>query len=146
MGTAERQAEQDGPLLSDPASFTHWVRDTVRFCDQDDGGHVNNTAIAQYVESGRIAFLRELLAMRQPGERFIAAHLAIDFLKETHYPGDVQVGSRLLRIGTKSLTGGCGLFKDGICFATATWVVVFLRGAETAPVPDDMREKLTSKN
>lgn len=142
MSTAQRHAAQDGPDLSDPASFDHWVRDTVRFCDQDDGGHVNNTAIAQYVESGRIAYLRELLSMRQPGERFIAAHLAIDFLKEIHYPGDVEVGSRVLRIGTKSMTGGCGLFKDGICFATSTWVVVFLSGDESAPLPDDMRATL----
>ena len=51
----------DKPDLADPDLYHHWVRDTVRFCDQDSAGHINNTAIAQYVESGRVAFVLALL-------------------------------------------------------------------------------------
>ncbi len=130
------------PDLQDPDLYDHWVRDTVRFCDQDAAGHINNTAIAQYVESGRIAFVRTQIPPPRDGERFIAAHLSIDFLAEAQYPGDVHIGSRLLRIGNKSLTGASGVYKDEICIATATWVVVFLRGQETAELTPEIRRGL----
>ena len=69
--------------LRDPAFFEFWVEDRVRFSDQDAGGHVNNTAIAQYVETGRVTYLRDRLPVRADGSRFDAAGFDVEELDPT---------------------------------------------------------------
>ena len=128
---------------TDPANFEHWIDDRVRFCDQDASGHINNTAVAQYVENGRVAYAIEVLQIQDNDSRFIAARLAIDFLRESHYPGIVRTGTRVARIGNKSVTTLHGVFKDELCIATAECVLVHLHGAETIPLTGPMRESLS---
>ena len=53
------------------------------------------------------------------------ANVNIDYRREMHFPGTVQVGGRLLRVGGRSITTGFGAFIDGVCFATSTSVNVF---------------------
>ena len=53
------------------------------------------------------------------------ARLVIDFRRELHYPGAVEVGSRLTRLGRKSLTTGYGIFAGDACIATSEAVNVF---------------------
>jgi acyl-CoA thioester hydrolase len=126
----------------DANNYDHWVDDNIRFCDQDAAGHVNNTAISQYVESGRVAYCRDKLWSRTEGARFVAARVAIDYLKEAHYPGKVRTGTRIARIGTKSTTTIHGVFVDDVCIASAECVLVHLIGMETTALSDDMRAKL----
>ena len=127
---------------SDPAVYPHWVTDTVRFSDQDAIGHVNNVAIAAYVESGRVAFGRVTRSSDQPDKDFILARLVIDYLAEAHYPGEVRIGTRVVRIGRTSLTVGHGLFKDGVCIATAEGVLVHRRAGRSAPIEGELRARL----
>lgn len=128
--------------LTDPATFSHWVTDTVRFSDTDMAGHVNNVAVATYVETGRLAFVHEVTADREPGDGFILGHLSVSYRKESHYPGEVRVGSRVARVGNKSFTVGAGVFKDGACIATAESVVVYRIGTGAAPIPEHLRRPL----
>ena len=128
---------------ADPASFESWVTENIRIADADAGGHINNTALAAYVESGRVARLRAAMWDRNPGERWVIAHLDIDFRAEAKPPGEVRIGTRLMTMGTKSVTLAAGLFKDNICIATARSVMVFLNGTETAIIPDDVRDALS---
>ncbi len=132
--------------LTDPSGFSSWVTENIRIADTDAGGHINNTALAAYVESGRVARLRQAMFNRNPGERWVIAHLDIDFLAEASPPGEVRIGTRVLRFGTKSITLGAGLFKDDVCIATAHSIMVFLIGAETAPIPQDVREAFSSSD
>ena len=75
---------------------------------------------------------------------FILAHIAVDYLKEGHYPGTINVGSRILRLGNKSMTTGYGLFIDNECKATAECVNIYFRPEtrETLVVPADIRARL----
>ena len=133
-------ADSDGTLSpSDPDAYQHWATDTVRFSDQDAMGHVNNVAIAAYVESGRFAFDR---VIAQPDAEFILVRLVIDYLAEAHYPGEVRIGTRVDRIGRTSMTLGHGLFKDGVCIATAQSVGVHLREGRSAPIEGEFRSRL----
>jgi acyl-CoA thioester hydrolase len=127
---------------TDPDVYTHWITDTVRFSDQDAIGHINNVAFAAYVESGRVAFGRVMRDSEEADQDFILAHLSIDYLAQGHYPGEVRIGTRLVRIGRSSLTVGHGLFKDGVCIATAEGVLVHLRDGRSTPIPDDLRTRL----
>jgi acyl-CoA thioester hydrolase len=51
--------------------------------------------------------------------------LLVDYVQETSFPGTVDIGSRLLSIGNKSLRSGFGVFRDGQCLATSECVNVF---------------------
>jgi acyl-CoA thioester hydrolase len=107
-------------------TFRHWTPVTIRYSDQDAMAHVNNTALATYVEAARTAFIYQLIQKSGAvGMEFILARLVIDYRRELHYPGTVEVGARLIRVGNKSLATGYGVFKDDECFATSECVNVF---------------------
>ncbi len=122
-------------------SYRHWSPVTIRFSDQDSLAHVNNVALTQYLEVGRTAFVYDVIRAAGCEGRieFILARLIIDFKRELHYPGAVEVGSRLTRLGTKSLTTGYGIFRGQDCIATSEAVNVFYDMAvrrSTKPPPD----------
>ncbi len=107
-------------------TYAHWTPVTIRYSDQDAMAHVNNTALATYIEAARTAFIYDLIQKGgMEGMEFILARLIIDYHRELHYPGTVEVGARLIRVGTKSLTTGYGAFKGEDCVATSECVNVF---------------------
>jgi len=87
-------------------------------------GHVNNSSYSVWFEASRVAYLESLY---QPDETLdtVLARITIDYLQETHWPGSVDVGARLLSMGNKSLRSGYGVFRDGVCLATCECVNVF---------------------
>ncbi len=52
------------------------------------------------------------------------ARLTIDFHAELFYPGIIDIGTRVLRIGRSSFTVGQGVFNADLCAATAEIVCV----------------------
>ncbi|MFQ5763376.1 MAG: acyl-CoA thioesterase [Rhodospirillales bacterium] len=132
------------PNLTDAGSFRRWTQVSLRFSDQDSLGHINNVAIAQYVEQGRVALIDGLMKDRGDDIDYILANVHIDYRREMRFPGTVDVGGRLLAIGTKSITTGYGLFKDGQNVATATSVNVFFspKTGKTISIPDKLRRML----
>lgn len=135
--------ERNDLNLRDPAAYSHWATDTVRFSDQDSVGHVNNVAIATYVETGRLWFAHHVVGPdKAPGERFILARLEVDYLAESSWPGEVRIGCRILRLGNKSYTVGNGVFKDGRCIALGRSVIAHQQDGRGAPIVGTMRAKL----
>ncbi len=135
--------------LSSRDTYRHWSPVTIRFSDQDSLGHINNVALSQYFEVSRTAFVYDVIRLAEmEGEiEFILARVAIDFLAELHYPGSVEVGARLIRVGTKSLTSGYGIFKGDQCIATSEAVNVFydMDTRRSATPPDRVREILNEE-
>jgi len=133
--------------LADRGNFAYFTDISIRFSDQDDLGHINNCSYIAYVETGRVEFLGGLLdEEKHPGINFILARIAVDYLKEAHYPGVIEVGTRILKLGTKSMTTGYGLFKDGACVATAECVNIYFEteSRQTIAIPDDIRASLAA--
>lgn len=132
------------PEPTDPARYVHWMDEHVRFSDTDAVGHVNNVALAAYVESGRVGFAFDLAA--RVGDAGLTAmvlrRLEVDFLSEAHYPADVRVGSRLLHVGRTSLVVGTGVFVGDRCVCTARSVLVVVGDDGPAPIPDGARPLL----
>lgn len=121
--------------LTDRANFSHWTPVTIRFSDQDPLGHVNNVATVAYVEAGRTMLIqRHLDADLYPDLNFALVHLEMDYRAEFTYPGTVDVGGRILRIGRKSFSSGYGLFVGDLCVATSISVNVFFDTAKRAGV------------
>jgi len=128
--------------------FKHFTPVTLRFSDQDSMGHVNNVAFAAFVEAARTMLIQGLLnQFNHPDLDFILARVVIDYKQELHYPGTVDVGARLINLGSKSLTSGYGVFLDNTCIATAESVNVFYDMAMRKSVvpPEDVKVAVTSE-
>ena len=136
----------DGDLefdLGDRSIYRYWNRHVIRFADLDPANHVNNLAYAQYFESGRVVFWSD--AERHivvPGTTWVIAKLVIDYRAQMDFPGEVEVGTRVLSLGRSSTRLGQGLFRDGVCVATSVSVGVLVDKdtARSTPMPDELRQ------
>jgi acyl-CoA thioester hydrolase len=134
-----------GFALDQRGSFKTWTFDKLRFADTDLNGHVNNAAFATFCESGRVAFLYdEKDPWAPPGHAFVIVRLAIDFRAELFYPGTVDIGTRVARIGRSSFTLAQGIFNGEVCAATAESVGALIDVGERRAValPDTLRHRL----
>lgn len=135
---------QSGPDLTDRSVFSHWTSEKIRFQDIDRLGHVNNVAITIYAESGRVEFLDAVMPaalMAGNGPLWVIARIDVQFRAQSHYPGTVDIGTCVLRVGNSSITLGQGLFVGERCIATTESVVVLVdpdteRGMT---LPDEVR-------
>ena len=133
------------PDLKNPDIYRHWARDTLRYCDTDKQGHINNIAFAVFCETGRVQFLLEPGQPLTPAGTFIViARLALDFLGEIHWPGEVRIGTGIMAIGRSSFTLGQGIFVGDTCVGIADSVLVLADEAtrRSTPLPDAMRRRL----
>ena len=131
--------------LTARASFNHWTPVTIRFSDQDSLGHVNNVAVAAFVESCRTRLIHPFLMTEKfPDLNYALVHVEIDYRAEFRYPGTVDVGGRFLRVGAKSFTTAYGLFVGERCVATAGSVNCFfdLEKRQSVAPPDEVRALL----
>jgi acyl-CoA thioester hydrolase len=119
--------------------------DIIRFGDLDPQGHVNNTVFATFFETGRVMLLREpgneLAAL---GATTVLVRLDINFLKEMHWPGTVEIGTATTRIGRSSYTFQQAIFHEGECAATAdaTMVMIDAQTRRARPLPADVVARL----
>lgn len=129
---------------TDRAVYRYWTTEKIRFNDLDALGHLNNCAFAVYCESARVEVLTAARGQELGGGRtidWVIVNLNIDFRAQGHYPGLCEIGTRVLRIGNKSVTLGNGLFVGDTCIATATATVVLsdLKAGKALPLPEDIR-------
>lgn len=123
-------AERPLPPATERGSYGIWAHDKLRYGDTDRQGHVNNAVFATFCETGRVSFLYdEKLQLAGAGANFVVVRLEIDFRAELFYPGQVDIGTRVLAIGRSSFRVGQGIFKGNTCTATAESVMVLMDDA-----------------
>lgn len=117
-----RLTEKNSLTLDD---YPFQTFDKVRYADTDRQGHVNNAAFATFLETGRVEFLYDpqngLIA---DNASFVIVRLTLDFVAEVNWPGRIDIGTGVTRVGNSSLTLYQGLFQEGRCVATAETVIV----------------------
>ncbi len=87
----------DHPTLDDFPAHSH---DKLRYGDTDRQGHVNNAVFSTLLETGRIEILSEITAeLAEAGREWVIARLTLDFLGEVLWPGQVDIGTRVQRVG-----------------------------------------------
>jgi acyl-CoA thioester hydrolase len=134
-------AQSERSLDVYPARYT----EQLRYRDTDRQGHINNAVYSTFCESGRTAFLSDPdNPFSPPGTNFVIVRLAIDFRRELHWPGAVQIGTGVLRIGTKSFTLEQGIFSGDKMVARAENVMAIMDDAsrQAIPIPDTTRVRL----
>lgn len=105
--------------------FVILASDKIRYCDTDRQGHVNNAVFSSFFETGRVEILYDKDTNITSGNcSFVIASIKLDFLGEIVWPGQVEIGTRISRIGRSSINMEQGLFQDGKCVALAETVIV----------------------
>lgn len=108
--------------LSDFPSSTY---DKIRYSDTDRQGHVNNATFATFLETGRVEILYNPdYPVLTPTTSFVIASLQLDFVQEIKWPGKVEIGTGIQKIGNSSVVLYQQLFQEDICTARATTVIV----------------------
>ncbi|WP_373489142.1 acyl-CoA thioesterase [Blastomonas sp.] len=126
----------------DPASYPFSTVTETRFQDLDPLGHINNVAMAALFENGRVRFNRNLgLERREPGERWLIASVAIDYVAEAHFPDPMEVMSGIGRIGTSSWDIYSAAFQCDQCVATCVSTLVLTDKSGAKPLPDALRRR-----
>jgi len=104
--------------------------DKVRYADTDRQGHVNNIQFAAFLETGRVELLYNPDApLAGDSAEFVIARLEIDFLGEIQWPGSVNIGTGVKRIGSSSIGIEQAIFQEDRCVARAEAVVVHIDSA-----------------
>ncbi len=120
----------------------------VRFRDTDAFGHVNNAVFFSYVELARIRYFLDVLKPDGPFDRMplILARAAIDFRSPIQFGDEVEVETRVDRIGRSSIEMSHRMSAgDGRLVGEVQSVLVtYDYSAERPmPVPDEWRALLS---
>jgi acyl-CoA thioester hydrolase len=133
--------------LSARASFNHWIQVALRYSDLDPIGHVNNAITPMFFEEARCQIIYPVLrAQGRTDLDLVLVRTVIDYARELSYPGAVDVGMRIHRVGNKSIHMVHGVFdaNSGKCTATGECVCVVFDQKNRASItpPEDVRMSL----
>ena len=105
--------------------FVGRAYDKLRYGDTDRQGHVNNAVFATFMETGRVELIYNPAdPLLEEGFSFVLAKLDIDYIAEVLWPGTVEIGTRVVRVGRSSVTMSQAVFQNGRLCASAETVVV----------------------
>ena len=127
----------------------------IRFTDVDSQGHVNHIAIVEWIAHARVNLIDGKVAQyghtiwhnredQGPELDHVLVNLDVNFHKEVFYPGTVEVSSRVLNVGTKSVTTEFFVYSGNDVVAEAQCVNVFFRPENNTSVaiPDKLKDML----
>jgi acyl-CoA thioester hydrolase len=132
------------------SSYKKWTREVLRYSDLDPVGHVNNNAYGQLVENARTILFGKAQKLSGLNKKKLSAcdwvirRLDFDFLRELQYPGEVDVGIAVTRIGNTSMIIYHGVFAADYCAATAMGVSVYfdLSTRSSITIPSGMQKAM----
>src|SRR6202043_1479854 len=98
------------PRLED---FPYRLSDNVRFADLDPNQHVNNAVYATYFETGRVTLMKDRsFGLMPDGLAWIMVRLDIHFRAELRWPGSIEMGLGVAKLGRTSVTFDQGGFSE----------------------------------
>ena len=137
-------------LANEKNSYRKWTREIIRYGDLDPVGHVNNNAYGLFIENARTMLFMDAERQIKSGSNlgsecdWVLRKLDIDFLREIHYPGEVEVGIAITRIGTSSMVVNHGVFTEDYCAATAVGISVYfdLKTRSSTAIPEIIQQTM----
>lgn len=129
--------------------FSHWVTVPTRWGEMDALGHINHAMYFRYIEEGRTTWIDRLCGAREglwEKEGLILADIQCSYLRQLKHPVTVEVGTRVTRIGGKSMDIQAAVFPENVeqpaAISRATVVWFDYQAQKTAPVPDWLRAEI----
>ena len=131
------------PSLND---YPHVRQENVRYGDTDRQGHVNNAVFSTFFECSRTSILydpsRNLIT---PDREFVIVKFEVEYLAELGWPGTVDIGTRVVRLGRSSIVCEQAIFQNGVCAAISSNVMVMIDVVtrKSAALPDEVAAVFT---
>lgn len=118
--------------------------DKIRYADTDRQGHVNNALFSTFLETGRTELLYADEPLHAENASFVIVSQKLDLLSEIRWPGKVDIGTAVTRVGNSSLSLFQGLYQDGKLAAVADTVIVQMddRTRKSKPLSPETAERL----
>lgn len=136
------------PAVRGRDSYRWFMRIATRWADNDAYGHVNNTVYYQWFDTAVNAWLVEagLLDIERGDPIGLVVETGCAYFAPLSFPGDIEVGIAVDRLGTSSVTYRLGVFGAGSFDASAqgrfTHVYVGRQDRRPAPLPEQWRRRL----
>ena len=131
------------------ANYPVVIKLPIQWGDQDAFGHVNNTVAFRWFESARFAYMEQsgvdpLLTASGLGP--ILASIRCDYRRQVKYPDNVQIGTKIKRLGSSSITFDHTVYGESeqAVVATGEAVVVVFDYSSNQPrrMSDDVRSAI----
>ena len=129
-------------------AYRHFTTVSLRWADNDAYGHVNNTVYYAWFDSAVNEWLvgEGLLDIVAGDPIALVVETGCTFFEALSFPGSVEVGLAVERLGTSSVTYRLGVFAPGAVKPAAqghfTHVLVDRAGRRPVAVPPAWRERL----
>lgn len=121
--------------------------DKIRYSDTDRQGHVNNAVFNSFFETGRTElFFNPDRPLYSPHCQFVIADLQVSFLKEINWPGKVDIGTAITKIGNSSIAISQCLFQNNVKVASAQSIIVHMNETtrRSQPLSEETKQILAS--
>lgn len=134
--------------MSARADYRHFLAIPTRWKDNDVYGHVNNVEYYSYFDTVINTYLitEGGLDIHLGPAIGLCAESHCRFLREIAFPGSVDAGLRVEKLGNSSVRYGIGLFRagEGEPAAEGWFVHVFVdrEARRSTPIPDRIRAAL----
>ena len=131
-------------------AYRHFTTISTRWADNDAYGHVNNTVFYAWFDSAVNQWLVEqgLLDIAAGDPIGLVVETGCRYFAPLAFPGEVEVGIALERLGTSSVTYRLGAFAAGEAEPAAeghfTHVYVGRASRRPVPLPDAWRKALAT--
>lgn len=109
------------PSAAQRTSFDFFEHMTLRYADNDANGHVNNAHYYSFFDTAVEGYLRHT-KLRQVLAGEISTPVVASscrYFQEIAYPGEIELGVRVARIGRSSITYEVAIFVPGESMARA---------------------------
>lgn len=129
--------------------FNYWISIPTRFSDMDPQNHVNNVSYFEFLETARMAFLRELglMEFKIPGkEGPVVVSQTCNYKKQVVHPSTIEVGVRVTKVKNRSLTVSYALYLEGEDdlvldgHTTLAWTDYQIK--KSIPIPQALRQRI----
>lgn len=128
--------------------YHHFITIATRWADNDAYGHVNNTVYYQWFDTAVNQWLivQGLLDIENGDPIGLVVETGCSYFSPLSFPGNVEIGLAVDRLGTSSVTYRLGVFAVGSSEPSAqgqfTHVYVGRDSRRPASLPDAWRKRL----
>jgi acyl-CoA thioester hydrolase len=135
-------------ILLNRSNYKSFYSISTRWTDNDIYGHINNITYYSYFDTAVNQYLIENTGLNIQDSPIVGyvIHSSCNYLSGISYPGIIDVGIVVKKLGKTSVTYEIGIFKDGENKVSAygEFVHVFVNRLEKKPVsiPKNVLESL----
>lgn len=133
------------PVLLDPARYPFRTEIEPRFSDLDVNLHINNVALVDILQEGRVRFQHAVRGeIMIEGATSMAVSLALEYLAQARHPQPLTIHVAVSHVGRTSQVLSQLVVQGGVAVAYAQVVLVFVRDDRPVEVPASYREAVRS--